>query len=442
MVSDLSIIDEKKRKTCIACTQAKRKCDKGTPECRRCLNKGVVCQYPDVPRYTRFSKRQLRRIPADYEPLVISDFSPDLLDSGPAEPETALRQGADIWMGLEWAELEQPATTDVSMAVVAKENPLFNQCWLSGPEAWAIDCSAIHCHEALPPNHVSVLNLWVDEVREWLQQWLETGRNAFIHEQLYAYTGLPSCLQEAWSSLATYTLKTKRTELITMSIVQSRVETLMATQGINGDTIQNIGALKTIDHLARVQALFIYQFIRLFDGDVRQRALAEQQFYVLQGWCEQLWDSAVLGSNTDGSSWQVGMFDESDPKARLWGNWVLGESVRRTWYLGKILHSIYFTMRDGWAECPGSIRFTARKGLWEASSPTSCADLAQNKPLLLVSGLRDDNLFTAAKSSDIDPFSTLLLKLVWGPQRVREWTKGDSLSHGGGDVPQFPYAEH
>ena len=437
MVNDPLIIDEKKRKTCIACTQAKRKCDKGAPECERCMSKGVVCQYPDTPRYARLSRKRLQHNPVADDQLMNPIFSPDPIGTNPVEPESLSRQEGESWVGLGWPGLEQPQTDDLSMAVFTKEMPLFNQCWFSGPEAWAIDCSATHCYEALPPNHVSVLNLWIDEVREWLQQWLETRHNAFIHEQLYAYTGLPSCLQEAWSTLATYYLKTKRNEIITMSIVQSRVETMMAAQGVNGELSHEICGLRTIDHLARVQAMFIYQFIRLFDGDVRQRALAEQQFCVLHKWCEQLWESAMLESSTEGISWQVGMFDATDPKAKLWGNWVLGESVRRTWYLCKILHSIYFTLRDGWAECPGSIRFTARKDLWEATSPTAWAQLAQNMPLLLVSGLRDDQLFTSTKSSDVDPFSTLLLKLLWGPQRVTEWAKNDLKDRDAYDITQI-----
>jgi hypothetical protein len=35
------------------------------------------------------------------------------------------------------------------------------------------------------------------------------------------------------------------------------------------------------DELASVQPLIIYQTIRLFDGDIRQRGIAEEQFQIL-----------------------------------------------------------------------------------------------------------------------------------------------------------------
>src|SRR3954463_13333530 len=36
-----------RRKSCLACAQSKRKCDKGLPKCQRCLAKKTDCEYND-----------------------------------------------------------------------------------------------------------------------------------------------------------------------------------------------------------------------------------------------------------------------------------------------------------------------------------------------------------------------------------------------------------
>ncbi len=58
------------------------------------------------------------------------------------------------------------------------------------------------------------------------------------------------------------------------------------------------------EKLARTQALFLYQIIRLFDGDVTLRAQGEKDIPLLRTWlddlyriCENLRDLAELGGS-------------------------------------------------------------------------------------------------------------------------------------------------
>lgn len=405
------------RKTCIACTKGKRKCDKGDPSCQRCLDKGLACQYPRVRRYARLGKRKPQQTLGINQSPTLCGLSPRFSDHFSAESASSSKQSAEDAGG----DLNVSEGLDLSLVKPPAESLSLDEWWLSGPKAWTVDGSTASFHE-LPTHHISALSTWIGEIREWLSDWIENGHNAFIHEQLYSNTGLPACLQDCWSTLTAYNAKTKSNEIITMGIVQSRAEALTADRCVEDGLSSNLPTLRTIDHLARVQALFIYQFIRLFDGDIRQRNLAEEEFFVLQDWCDQLWKSATLGVCAEDDHWPVGLYNNTNLKAKLWGRWVLGESVRRTWYLCKILYGVYFTLRDGWTVCPGAVRFTARRAIWEASSPTEWAELAQNKPLLLVSGsYGDDQLFTTAKYNDVDLFSKLLLKLLWGSHRVQEW---------------------
>ena len=80
------------------------------------------------------------------------------------------------------------------------------------------------------------------------------------------------------------------------------------------------GALSTpLDRLARTQALFLYQVIRLLDGDIMLRAQGEKDIPLLQNWLhdlgrvrDNLGDTARLESGDDvrhqpPSEWEVSL---------------------------------------------------------------------------------------------------------------------------------------
>lgn len=51
--------DKTRQKSCNACVRSKRRCDKLTPRCKRCSDKGVQCVYPNLP----FDQQPARRVP-------------------------------------------------------------------------------------------------------------------------------------------------------------------------------------------------------------------------------------------------------------------------------------------------------------------------------------------------------------------------------------------
>lgn len=55
-----------RRKSCLACVQSKRKCDKGLPKCQRCLAKKTDCEY----------NSRLREIPGERRTKMLSLRSP------------------------------------------------------------------------------------------------------------------------------------------------------------------------------------------------------------------------------------------------------------------------------------------------------------------------------------------------------------------------------
>ena len=90
------------------------------------------------------------------------------------------------------------------------------------------------------------------------------------------------------------------------------------------------------DTLVGVQALVIYQIIRLFDGDIRQRANAERQFPLLDAWTCRL---RSLANNL--------MSDNSVAHWSLYQRWIFIESARRTVMMSVMVQAIYTVVKEG-----------------------------------------------------------------------------------------------
>lgn len=171
----------------------------------------------------------------------------------------------------------------------------------------------------------------------------------------------------------------------------------------------------------------IYQFIRLFDGCIRQRALAEKDITTMATWCQHLWQSANLDAN--GGAWNPcrnsfnnETADDGDPTTQLWRLWILSESIRRTWLITTSMQTIFLTLRDEYAACPGGLPCTARQGLWDASSSSAWAEVVQRSDPIFVTCLQADQILSTNKAGDIDCFSTMLLQSVCGVEKVENWT--------------------
>jgi len=112
------------------------------------------------------------------------------------------------------------------------------------------------------------------------------------------------------------------------------------------------------DELASVQALILYQIVRLFDGDIRQRSIAESQFPVLDMWAIHLRQRSEF---------------ELHPsiQSSTYRKWLFLESVRRTVLMAVFLKSIYHAVKDGFcSQVPdmAGLPITVKGELWESKS--------------------------------------------------------------------------
>lgn len=309
---------------------------------------------------------------------------------------------------------------------------------------------------------VPQLNSTVHQVQCWVKQWIEEGSNMFVHKRLYhsresrgderGGSRMPRCVQDAYTTCAAYFTCTKRNREMVLGIVEERVATLLDEEGDPDDDaidngvddpfsttalrIENDGQTKAktskprsvLDHVARVQALLVYQTIRLFDGDPRSRIMAESLIPVLSHWCKQMLDSALLSSQyVNSATSTINTKGQANFEKKLnsdWNAWILAESVRRTWLVAGHMQCIYRLLSYGFTVCPGGLMFTTRAGLWQAESAYEWWAKCREKDVLFCPSLESGKHLLkpgVTNPDDIDDFGRFVLRIIEGEERVNKW---------------------
>ena len=207
-------------------------------------------------------------------------------------------------------------------------------------------------------------------------------------------------------------------------IIQDRAYSPIQNAGMEQNRLLSVAVpLDTSQHLARVQALLIYQILRLFDNSVWQQTHAEEAMPTLLSWCQQMWDSATLDcitSQTPDLVQDAGQ-QRYGSSSRLWRLWILAESVRRTWLAVMITISAYRTIKDGWCECAGGIMLTARRSSWLASTSSQWETICRTEDPLFVPCLGNRATLEPCNPNDVDDFAFSCFTLIWGPEWVESW---------------------
>ncbi len=169
-------------------------------------------------------------------------------------------------------------------------------------------------------------------------------KTPFIHARLYE-TFLPEPIQDAFAVSAAYASRNADTEDMALRILESKA-TSLAQKDNTTWSIQ--------EQLAGVQALLLFHIIQLFDGDIRQRSVAESHDHILEAWTMRLHS---LSTNED--------------QSKDWRSWIAAESVRRTVILSIIVLDIYSVLKRGYCtNVPklAMLPFTLNAELWNATS--------------------------------------------------------------------------
>lgn len=396
------------------CTRVKRRCDKRLPACQRCVEKGVSCLYPSGRPYARRAVRTPR-----------TAESPKTVAPGNFEASNNSREdGTDEEFPI--LDFSSPVNNDTQVA---------NSSWFLETDTWTI-----YYLDSAPLNEnsnvrVSDLKQFIQTVRKWLSQWVRDTHCPFLHRQLYSESGLPPCLQDAFAAVALYESKNDKNEEVIMRIIEEKANKLLNEPSFVTDS--GVGApssLRTAEQLPRIQALFIYQFIRLFDRDIRQRAQAEALIPTLKGWNNKLWESANVDACLQTSFGLGGLFSQGlgaksldDPSGQQWHDWLLAESVRRIWLVGNYVQCVYLLMRDHQTSCSGGVSFTARRGLWDVQSAATWMRLVRSKDPLFVRCHETDLMIPFVEAPEVDVLCLSIMGIMWGALRLDFWlSKSDT----------------
>ncbi|KAK4187146.1 hypothetical protein QBC35DRAFT_385501 [Podospora australis] len=464
----------RQRKTCMQCAKSKRKCDQTLPWCKRCMERGTVCTYP--PRRTAFTypvDAGLNTNPttAAYQPPSVS--SPSTVDlhgsTLPPTPSSSSRAGkgndADI------------------------EDSISPYKWFLSPHSWSHfhSCDPVITQpEVKEPVSEQSLPHYIEKQQSWLRSWVKDGHSPLMHRQLYrSTTTMPACIRSAYTARAAYDIansaSSKTTALRIMDeLAQELIQSQPNTELDPSIMIQMLGTstdpgtvpvvLDTFTHLARTQALFVYQMTRLFDGDIRARDQAEGHIDTLNRWSREMLESARLDcaaaevtaatsalispDDTEtllrcerefgpgGANVCMARATRTNPftmphrppefndisvqtRPTVWQAWIIAESVRRIYISARIVEAVYSTLKQGWTLCPGGVMFAAQAGLWDAKSECEWYMVVKKvditSPYMLMLSLKGYTLLDRATPEDVDEFAKSIIEISAGVEKVERW---------------------
>lgn len=315
----LGYISSTRKKSCRACVKAKRRCDLGYPCCKRCFSKSLDCVYPNAS--VREAEVVIRQRTPDFVPVrpgdhddLPSDLRPTLSELG--GHVAILPIGTGDWSGGS-GNGGSPESEESGIAEyhVGQDSTVEQVYWGRNQE---LQVSIPQLPQIWESSWLSKEQLMftASRMQSFIPTLAFTGCNMFIHSALYKKYQ-PTAFQDSMSLSALYLAKTKKNAPILLKAIDEKIHGLIATG--NGWTLQ--------EHLAAVQALIVYQIIRLLDGDLSyQAADAARQNRLLEVWTAHLWKRS---------------FAESSAFAKPWDGWVFYESLRRT-----VMMSVY--LRAGW----------------------------------------------------------------------------------------------
>lgn len=351
----LGYISSTRKKSCFACVKAKRRCDLGYPFCKRCCLKGYDCKYPNATPPDASSSRRAAagHVPAE---VVIRQSTPDLTAAPvvggsssdaaaniPSSSSAGSSSANPVAAGPSRPPQQQPfinfAAADGSI-----DPFLFQASDSSGssssPESfddfqthhgWVLEkpremprtmprapltrmlIPEITCPTFL--NDAQVVYI-VRNMSAFVSNMADSGTTSFLHKDLYG-AHEPQAYQDAVAISALHLNKTVRNQRILSRAIMAKIASMA----------NNSKEWTLPQHLAAVQAMIIYQVIRLYDPDLNLQGEAEKHNNLLQIWSARLWKRA---------------FDEPQTFESEYAAWVFNESLRRT-----VMMSVF--VRCGWS---------------------------------------------------------------------------------------------
>jgi hypothetical protein len=214
------------------------------------------------------------------------------------------------------------------------------------------------------------------------------NQTPFIHHQSYRVNA-PSAYHDLLGVAALYSQKTPENEEVVLDSLRSRSWFLVLSS--------KLSSWSSEDYLLGVQALLVYQILRLFDGDVRQHADTESHFVYLKAWTLVLQQSVapLADSRTLRSPYQ---------------HWIFHESLRRAILVSELLQCVYSAIKTGNFTVPSLARMpvSTNGSLWLLSEYDWWGS-TMGQASHLVTYLEFVNKWNHGAIFNIESYETLLL---------------------------------
>lgn len=235
----------------------------------------------------------------------------------------------------------------------------------------------------------------------------EAGHTAFIH---HTQVGASTVLQDALAASALHAMRNPANVAIVKTEIARRASLLV-------DAVEAALACNPpieLDLLPPVQALLIYQCIRLFStSDITQQAQAERDGARLSAWADRLRQTIS----------PFGPVNE-------WTDWIRQESVRRTAVFAETISGVYTFLKLGW-DCEGRVSqlgFTAQAALWEARSAAEWREMWKTSRRLELTMSTFGHDTQGADPEDFDELGRVICATYRGLDALEEWFGGDKAT--------------
>ncbi|KAI1859041.1 hypothetical protein JX265_010518 [Neoarthrinium moseri] len=349
-----------------------------------------------------------------------TDAQPPIVDETTAQPATVTSGGGDILMDSYVDFINNDHGTAPDQWLVPTHEGLFTE-----HPSTPVDEEIVKSYQKMESfcdqmepwylyDPKSSLYYITNRVKEFTAEMARTSATPFLHRCLYKdYT--PQCMLSCFTTSVLYANRTPANKPMVMRAIHGVVREL-----INVEAGRNFAA--PIEKLARTQTLFMYQTIRLFDGNITMRAQGEKDMPLLQTWLSEL-------CNMRDNLGELAQLESSATRTqppREWEQWVFAESVRRTIVIAYSVITLYETMKEPEEEDdPGPWayihRWTLARALWEAGSPSEFDRMWKSSSHYIISNYSFEKFLEHGKGKDVDEFAEILLCVFIGVDATKEF---------------------
>lgn len=408
-----------RQKSCAACVAAKRRCSLALPSCQRCIDRGISCSYPWAAAFEGLDEvgntliQSSAPIPWQSAPITSTVPVMDatwLATALSHPPHLTLPPASSIPPPMVPGMLSQISDlvgqTQVNQVFSLAPSPTaFFEPLLATPGDQALENQALEGPITSGSKFQARTEYAARRMANQPLALVQLGQTTFIH---HTQVGSSEALQDALAACALHAMRNANNAALIRGEIARRVARLIASLR-SALTATSAQELFSMDLLSPLQALIIYQCIRLFadDNDIGQRVQAERDESVLRALVSTLMD-----------------FMPPFSKAADWSQWIWAESLRRTALMAELLIGTHAFLKQGWDQAEVRVMrlgFTAHVSLWEARSSSEWEVLWKCGPRLEVTLGSWDADLEHALPEDFDELGILVQAMHHGLETLEAW---------------------